>query len=207
MIISGGELEYTKLPDEIKIGDYYVIAADKGYEYALRLGISPDAVVGDFDTLGKVPECGETQVYPKEKDDTDTMLAARLCVKKGFKEAVIIGALGGRLDHTVANIQTLKFLLDSGVKAEIISPDEKITLLKDSEIILSRTEGFSLSVFALDSECRGVTERGVKYPAEKAVINSGFPIGACNEITDKCACISVEKGTLLIIQSKIQGRN
>jgi thiamine pyrophosphokinase len=200
VIISGGDFHPIK---GISRKDY-VIACDRGYAYAARCGIVPDLVVGDFDSYeGGIPETVPTVIYPREKDDTDTMIAVRTAVEKGFDEAIIYCALGGRFDHAFSNIQAAAFAVKKGLKV-IIEDDHTQILFADARgVHIPKREGWSLSVFSLDDESTGVVLRGTKYTREGGTLHNTFPIGACNEWAEDSAFIQAERGLLMVVLSQI----
>lgn len=200
IIISGGE--FTPVPDILP--DDFIIACDRGYPYCLKLGLKPDLMISDFDSFsGPVAEEIPVLDFPSEKDDTDTMLAIRWALENHFDEIRMYCALGGRLDHTYANMQSLVFARKHGIQAGIYSPDEIILAVQNEKISLPRREGWSLSVFAADTACSGVTLRGTKYLLENAELIPSFPLGVSNQWTAPEAEISVQEGVLLVIQSKM----
>lgn len=203
-IISGGVIEDLSSVETTHLKDFLIICADAGYLYTQKLGITTDIIVGDFDTLGFVPEnVNEVIRHIPEKDDTDTMMAVKTALDKGCSYIEIYGALGGRLDHAFANIQALSYIKSNGADGRIISDNEVIMLLCNEKALLQRKQGYSLSLFSYTDQCKGVTETGVKYPLKDYTLKSDFPLGVCNEITEEFAEISVKCGKLLIIQSKI----
>lgn len=179
-------------------GDF-VIAADGGYAALQALGVTADLVVGDFDSLGYVPQAEEVVQHPVMKDDTDMMLAVKLGLDRGYRNFVLTGSVGGRLDHTLANLQTLMYLAQQGARGMLYGEGTVITVLKDGGLTLTG-EGV-LSVFCLSGEARGVTEQGLLYGLDNAVMVSGYPIGVSNEFTGVPATISVTDGTLIILWS------
>ena len=179
-------------------GDF-VIAADGGYAALQALGVTADLVVGDFDSLGYVPQAEEVVQHPVMKDDTDMMLAVKLGLDRGYRNFVLTGSVGGRLDHTLANLQTLMYLAQQGARGILYGEGTVITVLKDGSLTLMG-EGV-LSVFFLSGEARGVTEQGLLYGLDNAVMVSGYPIGVSNEFTGVPATISVTDGTLIILWS------
>ena len=200
LIITGGEFAPFAPPVE---GEY-VIACDRGYEHARRAGIRPDLVVGDLDSCRVELESGvPLRRLPVEKDDTDTMSALRLALSEGFRDIRLVCALGGRLDHLLANLQALAFAAARGASVRIESPDTEIHTLRNGSLCLPRREGYSLSVFAVDGVCRGLCIRGTKYTLEDAELRPDFPLGASNEWSAEEAEISVREGTLLIVESRI----
>ena len=175
----------------------FVIAADGGYAAAVKLGIRPNLVVGDFDSLGYVPEAEEIVQHPVRKDDTDTLLAIRLGLERGFRSFVITGALGGRLDHSFANLQSLLFLRDNGARGLLYGDGTAVTSVTDSSITLSGTG--TLSVFTMDRSAKGVYLRDVSFPLENGTLTNSFPIGVSNEFLGKPATIGCADGTLLVM--------
>ena len=201
VVISGGE--YAPI-EGLSPADF-IIACDKGYTYARRCGIVPDLVISDFDSYSGEIEVGiPVNQFQSEKDDTDTMIAIRYAVAQGFDQVLLLCALGGRLDHTLANLQALIFAQEHGLSAAIESVDTKIVTLQNGSLRLPRRAGWSLSVFAATERCTGVSLSGVKYPLRDAVVTNSFPIGVSNEWADEVAEISVIEGILFIVQSKLR---
>lgn len=174
------------------------IAADGGLVHMKQLRLTPDVILGDFDSLGYVPQ--NAKVFPVEKDDTDTMLAVRKGLEMGCDRFVLYGALEGpRLDHTVANFQTLQFLADRGAQGFLVGKDSVVTVIKNSSLTLpARKEGV-VSVFCMGKDAHGVGIQGLQYPLEKGTLTAGFPLGVSNHFVGKAAEISVEDGSLLIV--------
>ena len=182
----------------------YILCADSGLHLAERLSLRPDLVLGDFDSLGAVPESLPHMTVPVEKDDTDTMLAARVALEKGFRDIRIYGAFGGRLDHTIANIQTLEFLRRNGASGVLIGAADSALLLTDGEqAVLPRRDGWGLSLFAWSEQCSGVSAEGVYYPLKNGTLKREFPLGVSNRITAAEAAVTCGKGWLLVMQSKL----
>lgn len=181
----------------------YVIAADKGLDNLKKIGIKPDVIIGDFDSLGFVPSGENIKRLPTEKDDTDVGFAVNYAFELGYKEFVIYGAIGGLLDHTVANLQLSAYISSKGGKSVFVGDNVFVTSITNDTLKISNGKG-RLSVFALSDRAEGVFLSGLKYPLENAVIENTFPIGVSNEFTDKSAKIAVKNGTLLIVsQSRI----
>jgi len=180
-----------------------VIAADGGFAYLEKMNITPDAIVGDFDSLGYIPAHANVLPFPAEKDDTDTMLAIRYGLQKGYLSFDIYGGLGGRMDHTIANIQALTYLARNGARGKLIDRDTCATVICSGSIELDAAGWDILSVFALDGEVHGVTMCGFKYPLNDATLTNAFPIGVSNEFAGEKGIVSVCEGALLIILQKI----
>ena len=176
----------------------FVIAADGGLRHTEKLGLTPDAVLGDFDSLGFCPE--GANVFPVEKDDTDAMLAVRLGLERGCGEFLLYGSLDGpRLDHTVANFQTLQFLADHGAAGYLIGNTTIVTVVKNGKITFPAGLSGTISVFCMGPDAVGVTEKGLFYGLENASLTSGFPLGVSNHFTGEAAEISVKNGSLLVL--------
>ena len=200
LIISGGEFAPFTPPAE----DEFVIACDRGNAYALRCGIKPDLLVGDFDSYrGPVEESIPVRRLPTEKDDTDTVSALRYALDHGFRELRLVCALGGRLDHLLANLQAAVFAAVRGANVRIESTDVIVQSLRQGSLRLPRQEGWSLSVFAADGPCRGVSIDGAKYPLLERELSPAFPLGVSNEWAGDEALVSVREGTLLIVMCRI----
>ncbi len=179
-------------------GEELVIAADGGLAHTEKLGIPPDIVLGDFDSLGYVPT--GANVFPVEKDDTDAMLAVRRGLAEGCKQFFLYGSLDGpRLDHTVANFQTLQFLADHGATGFLVGNACMVTVVKDSTLRFPAGREGTISVFCMGADAEGVTIRGLYYPLEDGTLSAGFPLGVSNHFTGEAAEISVRKGSLLVI--------
>lgn len=185
--------------------DDFIICADAGYSLAKSEGIVPDVIIGDFDSAEMPKDSGiRVIVLPEMKDDTDTVACIRHALSLGCKEIVIIGGVGGRLDHTYANIQSLAFAYDKEAKCLLTDGDNEVTMLGGGEkVSLEKRQGWSLSVFSYSDKCEGVRESGVKYPLNGETITSAFPLGVSNEITADFAEISLDEGKLLIICSRL----
>ena len=182
----------------------FLIAADGGLKHLQKLSIRPDEILGDFDSLGYVP--ADSRVFPVEKDDTDAMLAARRGLERDFREFLFYGSLDGpRLDHTVANFQTLQFLADHGASGYLIGKHQLATVVKNGSILFPAGCEGTVSVFCLGADAQGVTLRGLHYPLENGTLTCGFPLGVSNHFTGKAASITVEKGSLLVIWDRNAG--
>lgn len=174
-----------------------VIAADGGYAH--MGGIKPDLVVGDFDSLGYVPADEQVVRHPAEKDDTDTMLAARIGVERGYRAFMLLGGVGGRLDHTLANIQTLAFLRENGARAALIGEGETIVFLQNESLSLRAGLSGIVSVFSYGAVAYGVYERGLAYALTDATLTDTNPLGVSNAFTGEPADISVREGRLVVL--------
>jgi len=210
----------------IQSGDM-VICADGGYDAALSVGLDPDIVIGDMDSCINTPDAGlELIKLQQEKDETDTFAATKLALERGADEIIILGGLYGRFDHSVAILQTLSFLSDSGCACSIMDRDNLAMMISGGDSITldpgllfadnqnsdgqgtdySKLDGQKnnlkryFSVYSYTERCERVTITGAKYPLRSALLTQSFPLGTSNEfLSDIKAEISLEKGKLLVV--------
>lgn len=176
-----------------------LIAADGGYTWLKELGIEPDVLVGDFDSLAEVPALPGVVRLPKEKDDTDTMFAVRLAMERGYHNFRIYGGAGGRFDHTLANLQILSWLARRGCGNTMYGPTWMASAITDGELHFPSGKTGMVSVFCQGDEATGVYLEGLKYPLTNAILTCDYPLGVSNEFTDGPSRVTVEKGTLLVV--------
>ncbi len=206
IIISAGEFDMDFI--ETVPGDY-IIAADGGYRHCLGIGLQPDLILGDFDSIdpesrgeltaytAQHPGC--VQILPAEKDDTDTLAAIRIGLARGCREFEIYGSQGGRLSHTMANIQSLFFLKQNGANGSLIGKTNRVFLIQNETLRLPDSWKGYLSLFSYGEQAEGVTLQNLRYELQDAVLTNSFPIGVSNELTERPAVVSVRKGTLLAV--------
>ena len=195
--------EFDTLLQPLKASDF-IIAADGGLRHTQQLGLTPDLILGDFDSLGFTPT--GANVYPVEKDDTDAMLAVRQGLSLGYREFLLYGAVDGpRLDHTVANFQTLQYLADRAAFGYLVGKDSLITVVKDGCLSFPAGCQGTVSVFCLGADAQGVTLEGLYYPLVNGTLSAGFPLGVSNHFTGQSARICVEQGSLLVLWDRKNG--
>ena len=204
-IIYTAYIKGNALDAYVPLADDFVLCADGGYTHALAANVKPDFVIGDGDSLFvDVPPELMLRV-PAEKDDTDTMLCVRRAIEEGCTECIILGGIGGRLDHTLANIQTLAFAHEHGLSAKLCGPFDIVMLLGPGKLILDKRDGFSISLFCYTERCEGVFIEGVKYPLSNAALTQAFPLGVSNAFFAPQARISLRSGLLLVVLSQLEG--
>ena len=193
---------YYGLRERPQTGDL-VLAADAGYLACRQAGITPDLLLGDFDSMDQPADFDHVRRVPVEKDDTDTMLAVKQALQRGYERLVLVGMLGGRLDHTLANIQTLVYAVEHGAAAQIIDSSCYITVIKGGQTAqIPYQQGFHFSVFCHSDCASGVCIRHAKYELEAAQLTNGFPIGVSNSFLEgQPAQISVKQGILVILST------
>ena len=193
-----------------------VLAADGGYRALYRLGTTPDLLLGDFDSLGDVPLPANLPVlrFPVRKDDTDTGLALRYGLEQGFRDFALYGCAGGRVDHLLANLQSMARVSRLGASVRLAAPDYDAWALTGPAApgaplapaavltLPPRPGGTLVSVFCHGDRAEGVTLTGLAYPLSDAVLTGDFPLGVSNRRLDgQPATVAVRRGTLLIFQS------
>ncbi|NLT63932.1 MAG: thiamine diphosphokinase [Clostridiales bacterium] len=195
-IVGAGDMSETRLiiPDGA-----YVIAADAGLEHLDRAGIVPDLIVGDFDSLGKVPEGSNIIEHAPEKDDTDMMLAVKEALARGADTIIIYGGLGGRLDHVFANMQTLAFIANQGARGYLVGCGIVCTAIKNGTISFDADMRGVVSVFCLGDTARGVDLVGLKYPLSDHTMTCDMPLGVSNEFMGVPSLVSVRDGILAVM--------
>ena len=195
-IVGAGEVtELSFDPEEEDL----VIACDGGYEYCRKWDKRVNLVIGDFDSLGYVPEHPNVIRLKPEKDDTDTACAIRAGLEQGFQRFIVYGGTGGRISHTIANIQLLCSLAKKGCYGILIGKDVWYRVISNEEVRFPREMSGYLSVFCMGERALGVYERGLKYPLEDATLVKENPLGVSNEFTGKESMVSVKEGMLLLI--------
>ncbi|MCL2509050.1 MAG: thiamine diphosphokinase [Oscillospiraceae bacterium] len=179
----------------------FIIAADGGYNTLVSLGLCPDLLLGDFDSLDSsdLPAGIETIRHPAQKDDTDMMLAAREGLSRGFDAFHIHGGAGGRLDHTLANLHVLSYLAERGAAGFLFHRDCVITAVRDGTLCFPAGYGGTVSVFCHGENARGVSLAELRYPLNGAELDMSFPLGVSNEFTGAPASVRVGQGTLIVI--------
>ena len=185
--------------DFVKDNDDYVIAADAGLKYLEEERIVPDMVVGDFDTLKYVPDHPNVIALKPEKDFTDTWEAVRQGRIKGYEEFHIYCGLGGRIEHSIANIQLLSDLASKGFKGYLYDKNSVLTCIHNGEMNFGPEKKGYISVFSLTDESYDVSIEGLKYQVSGYTLKSTFPLGVSNEFTGNASSVRVGEGILLLV--------
>ena len=177
-----------------------MLAADAGYLACRQAGVVPDLLLGGFDSMDQPEDFDRVRRMPVEKDDTDTMLAVKTGLEQGCGEFYLYGGTGGkRLDHTLANLQTLLYLRRRGARGYLYDNDFVWTAIENETLTVEQTvEWGLLSVFSLEGRAAGIDEAGVQYPLSRASLTAEFPLGVSNHIIAPKARITVRQGALLV---------
>lgn len=177
-----------------------IIAADAGYLNCTAAGLTPHLLLGDFDSM----ELPQTQVptlrLPVEKDDTDTVAAVKAALERGCQEIYIYGGTGGkRLDHTLANFQTLFYIRRHGAKGYLYDDDFVWTVIENETLTLKREVDWGIvSVFPFCEQAEGIDEVGLQYPLDHAVMRADTVLGVSNHFAAPTAHITVRSGALAV---------
>lgn len=204
-IYTGGTV-YDAYVLEMPEKDDLIIAADAGFLTAKRMGVTPQILVGDLDSVGsiEIPDGVELMQVPAEKDFTDTQMAVTVALERGARELVIVGGLDGRLDHTLSLLGILESLWerkDGRVAAVVTSGKNRARFLRNSGVILAKEHYRYFSLIAADEKVKGVSLEGCKYPLKKGQILRTHQWAVSNEIEGNCALIEVRKGGVWIVES------
>lgn len=210
LIVCGGSID-RQFADELikKSGIDAIIAADRGMDFLYENGITPDIIVGDFDStktkaLEYFEEKGQSEIHPLNpmKDDTDTEFAIRTAIKKGAKSIVIIGATGTRIDHVLGSISLLGVGLENDISIEILDPNNRIRMI-DRPVTLKKDKQYGkyISLIPVSSD-NDVSLTGFKYTLDHHVFDKYTSLGISNEITDDEAVIDIHKGTFIMVESR-----
>lgn len=201
LVFCAGDFDTLLAPPE---PDDWIIAADGGLAHLTRAGLKPDLILGDFDSLGYIPE--NSQVFPAEKDDTDAMLALRRGLEQGYRDFIFYGSLDGpRLDHTFANFQMLQFLADHGGRGYLVGKTYLATVISRETVTFSQDARGIVSVFCMGPDAKDVTLTGLQYSLDGGILTSGFPLGVSNHFTGQTSQIQVGSGALLVLWDRENG--
>ena len=195
-IFGGGE--FDPACPHIPVPGDLLIAADSGLELASRLGLTPDLIVGDFDSLGRAPTGDNVVRLPVEKDVTDAAAAVGLGRERGYSRFAFVGCTGGRPDHTFAAYQLLAELAGRGEVGLLFGDGFTVTAVKDGSLVFPALSGGTLSVFAVGGDASGVTISGAFYPLSGATLTPTFPLGVSNSFIGQPVTVEVKHGTLLV---------
>ena len=205
VIISNGELNnYKRAALEIRDDDY-IVCADGGLKHAVQMALTPHVLIGDLDSVSDDDlsylddKSLKVLKYPAEKDETDTEIAIIHCLTFKPDEIVLMGVLGGRLDHTFANLGLLKELYEKGVYSWIHS-DLNDIYMTDDFIEINGEPGDEISVMPISDVVEGITLTGLRYPLENRTLRFGAPIGVSNVFIGTRATIKVNKGYVMIMK-------
>lgn len=201
VIIGNGEIkDYDFIAGKLRKGDY-IICADGGYRHAVKLGIKPDVLIGDMDSIGDESYDGEIINLPVRKDFTDSEVCVKYVLLKDFDEILMLGFIGTRLDHTITNLMLLKQIAESGKKGKIIDEHNEIYFALEENIIYGK-KGDLLSLIPFGGDLNGITVSGLDYPLENETLIFGESRGVSNVMTSGKCTVNIGGGSGLIIKSR-----
>ena len=203
LIIAGSpDCDVELIRDEALSCDL-LICADRGYSHAKRAGVMPDIVIGDFDSCrDEVAGDFETVKLNTDKDFTDTFVCAEKALEYGCKEITILSALGGRLDHTLANFYLLSFINSKGGRAVLLSAKERIELMPKGSFWFDDLKGLTFSLFPFGCESVTLSYSGAKYPLSRGTLRHALAVGLSNIFVENEASVTVHAGTALMITER-----
>lgn len=202
VVIAGGAVRDYAAAAAAVLPDDMIICADSGYLHAVKMGLSPTAVLGDFDSMDQSQvQCENVIVYPAKKDQTDTEICIGYALEHGCDEILMLGATGGRIDHELANVFLLKMILDAGKTGSIYDGVSRMWLLK-GELSLAGSPGDILSIIPVTAQAKGITTHGLAYPLDNASLDFGTTLGVSNVFLGPKARVQVKEGLALIVWTK-----
>lgn len=210
LIINGGNIDFDFALAFMKNEKFeFVIAADKGMEFAQKAGIRPDLIVGDFDSGRQTAleyfreQQVEIRTFRPEKDSTDMEIAMLAAIERGSTRITVLGASGSRLDHVLGSIKNLTIAAKAGVPCALVDRNNRVRLMERSFSIKKEEQfGKYVSLLAFAEPVMGINLKGFFYPLAGYTMESGDAIGISNEITDKEAFVEFTAGRLLVIESR-----
>ena len=200
VIVGGAPInDYENIKTHLRDDDFFAVC-DCGLRHIDKLGITPDLIIGDFDSFEKPSTEIETITLPREKDDTDTFFAVKEGVRRGFDEFLLIGVIGGRLDHSIANLSILLYLDEKGFNSRAIDDYSVIEIVsRNTAYIESEFKFFSL--LNITGVAKGITIKNAKFPLENGEIKCDYQYGISNEtLGDSPAEVSITEGKLLLLK-------
>lgn len=202
VVVGGADINnYADIKAELKTDDFFVFC-DSGLKHRESLGVEAHLVVGDFDSYAKPDTNAEVMVLPCEKDDTDTVFAVKEAIGRGFKNFLLIGAVGRRLDHTLGNVGILNMLYTKGLTGKIIDDYSVMEIAGNKPLYIDDSYPY-FSLLNITGEAEGVCIKNAKYPLDNARITTDYQYGISNEvIKGKVAEVSVKSGRLLLVKVK-----
>lgn len=200
MIIGGADIgRYDRIHSYLREDDFY-ICCDSGLKHREKLGIIPNLIVGDFDSYKNPHMDVETIILPCEKDDTDTVFAVKEALSRGFQDFLLVGVIGGRLDHTLGNVSLLLMLDAQGKTAMALDDFSEMQIVSDQPVQIEDCYAY-FSLLNISGTAQGITIKNAKYPLDKAEISCEYQYCISNEVLPgKTALVTVNRGRLLLIK-------
>lgn len=199
IIGNAGIGNYNTIKKDLRENDFFIFC-DGGLRHMEALDVKPNLIVGDFDSHENPHMDVETIVLPCEKDDTDTVYAVKEAVSRGFKDFLLVGVIGERLDHTLGNVSILLYLDSLGIDATIIDDYSKMSIINKGTAYIDDSYSY-FSLLNITGTASGIVIKDAKYPLDNGEITSEYQYGISNEVLpNKTASVSVAEGKLLLIK-------
>ena len=199
VVIAGGEINsYERIRSFFMPGDYYIFC-DSGLVHKEKLLVEPDLIIGDFDSHERVETESETIILPEKKDDTDSISGIKTALDRGFRDFLLIGMTGRRMDHSLCNLYSLSFIKSHNGRGVIVDDWSEMEVVEKEKAYVSDTYAY-FSLVAWKGKCEGVNIENALYPLSSAVIEPEYQYGISNEPLKGGSRVWVEKGSLLLIK-------
>ncbi|MEE3438363.1 MULTISPECIES: thiamine diphosphokinase [Ruminococcus] len=200
VIISGSPDTNVEEIKSLCTNDDFIVCADSGYSFAKKAGLTPNLIIGDFDSLKEeLPQNTEVVKLNTHKDDTDTEHCVMECIRRGYKDFLLLGSIGGRTDHTFANIATLAFLSEYNYNGIARNNGEEIRILKEGSYEMNNKKGLIFSVFPYGCESVNVTYKGAEYMLNNKTLTYNVSRGISNVFVDDEAEITINRGRAILL--------
>lgn len=200
VIISGSPDTNVEEIKSLCTSDDFIVCADSGYSFAKKAGLTPNLIIGDFDSLKEeLPQNTEVVKLNTHKDDTDTEHCVMECIRRGYKDFLLLGSIGGRTDHTFANIATLAFLSEYNYNGIARNNGEEIRILKEGSYEMNNKKGLIFSVFPYGCESVNVTYKGAEYMSNNKTLTYNVSRGISNVFVDDEAEITINRGRAILL--------
>lgn len=208
IVLNGSVNDYNKTKQIIHKENYdYIIGADGGCNHLYNMGILPNYVIGDLDSINKdlIKYYERKNIifkkFPTHKDQTDAEICIHLAKTLNATEIYFIGALGGRIDHALSNIGLMYYVLEMGIEPKILTSEEEVVIIHNDTKVIKGKKGDTISILALKQDAIGVTLEKLEYPLNKARVSYLSPLGISNVMLEDECNITVEDGYLLVIRN------
>lgn len=200
VIISGSPDTNVEEIKSLCTSDDFIVCADSGYSFAKKAGLTPNLIIGDFDSLKEeLPQNTEVVKLNTHKDDTDTEHCVMECIRRGYKDFLLLGSIGGRTDHTFANIATLAFLSEYNYNGIARNNGEEIRILKEGSYEMNNKKCLIFSVFPYGCESVNVTYKGAEYMLNNKTLTYNVSRGISNVFVDDEAEITINRGRAILL--------
>lgn len=201
VIIGNGEIkDYDYIAGKLRKGDY-IVCADGGYRHTAKLGVKPDVLIGDMDSIDGAEYDGEIINLPVRKDFTDSEVCVKYVLLKDFDEILMLGFIGTRLDHTMTNLMLLKQIAESEKKGRIIDEHNEIFFTSGENTVYGK-KGDLVSLIPFGGDLVGISTSGLDYPLDNETLFFGESRGVSNIMTSNKCTITVQSGSGLIIKAQ-----